>query len=159
MILGFKQEINGKPTYFIEKILSGVGFDYINKYAPKKHSIRSGNRWIAGKTIHMAINVRTKKYIQFNKKIHELSKCISTQKIEIQYSSDRCSYSYQIHDYDKKGNSFTRYVRVMIDGRFIPYEVIKDIAVNDGFDNTLDFFAWFNKPFKGQIIHWTDLKY
>lgn len=28
-----------------------------------------------------------------------------------------------------------------------------------GFDSVKDFFRYFNKDFKGKIIHWTDLKY
>jgi len=30
---------------------------------------------------------------------------------------------------------------------------------NDGFESLQDFFNWFNKPFRGKIIHWTDFKY
>ena len=37
--------------------------------------------------------------------------------------------------------------------------VIEALVQNDGFDSADDFFSYFNKDFKGKIIHWTDLKY
>lgn len=36
---------------------------------------------------------------------------------------------------------------------------IEELAMNDGFESVDQFFAWFNKDWKGKIIHWTDLKY
>jgi hypothetical protein len=65
MVLGFKKEFPwGGPTYFKEKILIGAG--YGPPHPPKIHTIRAGDRWGAGMTIHMANGVRTKNYQQFN---------------------------------------------------------------------------------------------
>ena len=37
--------------------------------------------------------------------------------------------------------------------------ILRELAKNDGFESVEDFFAYFNKDFKGKIIHWTDLQY
>lgn len=36
---------------------------------------------------------------------------------------------------------------------------MRQLAQNDGFETTEDFFAYFNEDFTGKIIHWTDKKY
>jgi hypothetical protein len=38
-------------------------------------------------------------------------------------------------------------------------EQVLELAQNNGFDTVKDFFEYFNKDFKGKIIHWTDFKY
>ena len=48
---------------------------------------------------------------------------------------------------------------VIIDGRYLNYDEIKILSLNDGFDSVQQFFKWFNKDFEGKIIHWTKLKY
>lgn len=35
----------------------------------------------------------------------------------------------------------------------------KTLALNDGFESVKQFFQWFNEPFVGKLIHWTDSKY
>ena len=32
-------------------------------------------------------------------------------------------------------------------------------AKNDGFDSEDEFWEWFDKPFKGVVVHWTNLTY
>lgn len=56
MILNFKTQINGVPTNFKEKILSGQ----------KIHTIRKKGRWKAGDTIHFSTGARSKNYECFN---------------------------------------------------------------------------------------------
>ena len=157
MILGFKTEIKGKPTYFPEKILACVGIDYINKYVPKKHSIRVGKRWFAGRKLHLSIGVRTKKYLQFNKNVKGLEVCKSVQDILIQHRGDHIYVTI-----DNKTESIWCNFK-SIDNDFYSTEVdcpmIYALAKNDGFDSVNDFFRWFNTDFEGQIIHWTDLRY
>lgn len=139
MTLGFKTEINGKPTHFVEKILACYVEDYKNKgFRPKLHTIRKGGRFKEGTKLHLAINVRArkpKKYHQFNSKIPELQYCISEQRIQI------------INGY------------VIIDGDFISDDQIKRLALNDGFDTVDDFWDFFKEDFRGQIIHWTKDRY
>lgn len=80
MILGYTQKINGKPTYFVEKIHSAIlqfiptaDFTTINLFKeydidalaecqPKLHTIREdkNDRWKLGTMIDFFINVRKK---------------------------------------------------------------------------------------------------
>ena len=39
------------------------------------------------------------------------------------------------------------------------FEEIELLAKHDGFNSMEDFFKWFDKDFKGKIIHWTDFRY
>jgi len=157
MTLSFKQEINGKPTHFVEQIhhclfallepevqypfwreVNKKGFDTKNaKGRKKKHTIRtdSKNRWKAGKNIHFVINNRTPERFQFA----PLVICKSVQEISIKPDAET--------------------FRVKIDRHFLSDIQIENLAINDGFDSAEDFFAYFNKDFTGKIIHWTNLKY
>lgn len=127
--------ILGFNPRFPDKILSGE----------KKHTIREDkhNRWEVGRWIHFATGVRTKGYKCFKQEI-----CDGTQTIEIKYI-------YKCSDYPA----------VYIDGRIFAYynpkewETLCTLAKNDGFDSFEDFCKWFNKDFKGKIIHWTKLRY
>ena len=84
MTLSFSQKINDAPTYFPEKILSGLrGMELTREIAnylsqasshakplnfrPKRHTIREDkkDRWKVGAKIHMVINNRTKDRLQF----------------------------------------------------------------------------------------------
>lgn len=111
------------------------------KTGQKKHTIREDkhNRWKAGRVIHFATGVRTEFYEQFKE-----GKCKSVQTIQIDY------------DYIQPVGHC---VNVFIDDRSLHPDEIRILAKNDGFEDTSEFFAWFNKDFKGKIIHWTDLKY
>lgn len=148
MILGFKTQIGGKPTYFVQKILACKMADYQDVFHPKKHTIRAGERWKAGMKIHMAIGVRTKKYFQFNGDGIGLDKVVSTQNIEIKYE-----------------NTNSDFPTVYIDGQKFSIFVTDDapvlirLALNDGFDSFGKFLDWFSSDFSGQIIHWTDEQY
>ncbi len=159
MILGFKQEINSKPTYFAEKIWSMLitnnlsskdefyyysnNMKLISDYSihkPKLHTIRKdeSDRWHKGCLIHPVYNHRQKNQFQFTSTF----KCLGTQKIEIKYHLQE-ELDYQPIIY--------------IDG--IEYHETEQLAINDGFDCINDFFAWFNTDFTGKIIHFTNLKY
>lgn len=156
MVLSFKERFPwGAPTYFREKILLGAGYKWFNNAAvkvsnglilkdeygqrlrPKIHTIRAGIRWTADDAIHMAYGVRSSRYCQFNRLVPGLQVCKSVQHIEIQ----------------RKRAPFIR-----IDGIPIVHQ-LEDLYFNDGFDSPNDFWRWFNEPFKGQIIHFTDFKY
>ncbi len=107
----------------------------------KIHTIRAdkNDRWKTGRLIHAATGVRTKNYKEFC-----LMKCISTQEIKIEY------------DYIM---ALGARVAIWIDGRPLPPGQIDQLARNDGFQSTIDFFDWFDKDFEGKIIHWTEFKY
>ena len=164
MTLGFKQKFPwGEPTYFREKILAGVGIVSINGdnisdgpimkdgFKPKIHTIRAGNRWKTGNKIHMAYGVRTKKYDQFNKGITELETCISTQTIKLWITGSLGQYKE-----DGKREEII-YLNAVVDGKIIQQP--KLLVHNDGFDSIYQFARWFNEPFEGQLIHWTNFRY
>ncbi len=86
MLLPFSQQLNGKPTLFVEKIikcweeqnLKPRNVTELLKVYPydrnkvvgvtsKKHTIREDkkSRWASGKLIHPVINNRTKNMFQF----------------------------------------------------------------------------------------------
>lgn len=161
MNLGFTQVINGKPNHFINKIWLGIsinklttiseyqnsrmahydkfGKDWANSNSdkPKIHTIRidEKNNWKSGKNIHFIINNRTKNRFQFA----PVLKCKSVQEIIISHT-DSLKY-------------------VHINGNCLTESEVEILAINDGFDSLVDFFQYFNKDFKGKIIHWTDVKY
>lgn len=168
MTLGFSQQINGKPNYFIEKIWSGIiqnqlierpefeSRQYRHQFAhrfktiwdiptlapkPKITTIRHDphNRWKAGMNIHPVINNRSTNRFQFAPAIP----CLSVQKIEVEYVDT--------------GIGIMRVIRV--DGLTLGQRDREILAINDGFNSIEDFFAYFNKDFNGKIIHWTDLQY
>jgi len=150
MILGFKTTFPwGEATGFIDKILACV---YPSKYIPKRHTIRTGQRWKAGDWLHMATGVRTAKYQQFNKGVYELAKCRATQRFDLTYRNRDVVALY----IDKK----LKYCK----NRDHVFEVtpgwMDQFAKNDGFNDAEHFFKWFTGSVRnGQVIHWTDLKY
>ena len=175
MILTFSQILNNKQTYFIEKIWSCLYYNRINfeeefneynsefkiKFqgaiflnrgvtAPKRHTIRkdSANRWKADNDIHFTINPRTKNQFQFAPVI----KCVSVQNIWIQSHTKIILVENYLND-DKTitDNCFWKELQK---------DEIINLIKNDGFENTDDFWNYFNQTdFYGKIIHWTNLKY
>jgi len=107
------------------------------KSGMKIHTIREDKtgRWHKGRTIHFwkgnPRNVKNDPYM-FGEHT-----CASTQKIEIK---NKCIY---IDDRELK---------------LLP-EKVELLAIQDGFYSLEEFFEWFDKDFKGKIIHWTDYKY
>lgn len=171
MILPFSTKMNGKPTYFVERIHQSLKSTYFNDSVgfspahvpkdfdfvmfpllePKHHTMREDekDRWKAGNKIDYFINCRQKDMFRFA----PVLPVVSTQKVEIRW--------YEL--FDKK------MVRVFIDNKSfacVKFDGIMIVtgemllfAKNDGFDTIEDFFAYFNEDFKGKIIHWTDLRY
>jgi hypothetical protein len=163
MILGFSTQLNGKPTYFVEKIHSGLlqndllqGFDLGDNHEfdldklcsckPKLHTLRDDPKdcWHAGIMIDFFINVRTKKMFRFAPVVP----VVSTQKVTMIYL-------------------FGKIIYISIGNReLLPHEK-EQFAINDGFDNWDDFFNYFyliikqteDNFLKRKLIHWTDLKY
>lgn len=163
MILGFSTKINGKPTFFVDKIWSGLidhklssiytcryyeskreeitpnEFAIVPHYTPKIHTIREDkkNRWRVNMKIDFFINVRTKLMFQFAPK----QRVLRIQNIEIintEFMNDKI---------------------ITIDGKVLVTSEINLLAMNDGFETTKDFFDYFDKDFSGKLIHWTNLRY
>ena len=48
---------------------------------------------------------------------------------------------------------------VKIDGGILNPREIETLAINDGFENSEEFFCFFNKDYQGEILHFTKLRY
>lgn len=178
-----KGRLSNKPTFFCEKIWSGLlrffklkqyeefakmheekygntngfGYEEIHIYE-KIHTIREDktNRWKKGNTINFYIGARTVDMFNFAPDVE----CKSTQKIRIKVIEnpivDIVSYTLE---HKLNGETYKKAFSVYVDDYFLDTETLKDLAHNDGFESLEDFFEWFNEDFTGKIIHWTDLKY
>lgn len=167
MILGFSTQLNGKETFFVEKIQTALRLPYFkdsvgfseqhvpprmnfyvkSKCKPKLHTIREdkNNRWEVGTMIDFFINVRKKDMFRFAPKVP----VVSTQEVLMTY------YHSDV-------------IQISIDGReLFSYTERLEFAINDGFDCWEDFFNFFYPKIKlakkecytVKLIHWTDLKY
>ncbi len=167
MTLAFSIELNGKKTMFVEKILSGLrdfenfeGFtlsdiykhdlDYLETAIPKIHTIRSdrAKRWKKGNSIHFVINNRTKNRFQF---VSQTFPVISTQMIWIRPSNKSILVEKHINT-DQSWNDTFYWHELSEEEKVL-------LMVNDGFDDDLSFWEYFNREFAGVIICWTDYKY
>lgn len=66
-----------------------------------------------------------------------VGECTKIDQIEIRYTS--CGKGLQW---------------VAINDKYISYQEIEQLAIDDGFDSIVDFMKWFSEDFKGRIIHW-----
>ncbi len=131
-----------------------------NVSLPKIHTIRrdENERWKPGMDIHFVINSRTKDRFQFAPVV----KCTSVQTIEISCANhlsindEYVSYYGEIELY---GEKWGYALNVKIDGRQVGSIEVETLAKNDGFDSVYDFYKYFDKEFKGRLIHWTNLRY
>lgn len=160
MNLGFSTEINGKETLFVDTIIEGLinnelisQNDYnhfVNLYIDKGHTFSwlkeqkihtiredKNNRWKIGNKIHFIINNRTKNRFQFAPVLYVKN----IQPIKIY-------------------NVFNDRSAVEIDGKLLTNKQIDQLAANDGFFSTDDFWDFFSgSDFEGKIIHWTNYLY
>ena len=132
MILGFKKQ-------FVEPILEGR----------KIHTIRedSHDRWKPGNTIQFATGIRTKNYNCFKEGV-----CLGVQTIQIMHTIGTVTVYID-------GSAFGSVFHHGLDDIYEYSNDLLDLAKNDGFEDLESFFKWFNKDFKGKLIHWTDFKY
>ncbi len=175
----------GQKTNFIEKIWSGFpsGFkeledkycikmgenkpfwDISQLYTPKFNTIRQGHKWKegdffkpmcwAGKPYNKTENGLWK--IQFAPEIQV--KRVINFKLITEDDDGESDWSY----IDINGKHYTCYANEYL------HTTIKQLALNDGFEDPQDFFEWFqpnrtrkqrdegeSKVFDGQIIIWND---
>jgi len=121
-----------------DKIGIYINTDGYEAIRPKKHTIRAPRkkRQIrAGDKLHLAIFNRSTSRLQFAPTL----KCTHIDEIAIHW---------EIFPGQSR-------VVVLVNGRRLSADEVRELAINDGFDNTHDFFQWFNQDFKGYIIHWT----
>jgi hypothetical protein len=140
-------------------------------YNPKIHTFREDphDRWKPGMSIQMVYrgkNYSIKDY--FNKGIPELSKCISTQKIEINWNrgQDQDEWDELATMMGIEWSRVTIYIDGIeycganICGGYIAHgPKINELANNDGFNGVDPFLKYFKNDFIGKVIHWTDKRY
>ncbi|MEO6176960.1 MAG: hypothetical protein ABIP27_17535 [Flavobacterium circumlabens] len=174
MILGFSTQINGKETFFVEKIWQSFpdefsidNFDDFQwdkhynfnvdavDFTPKLHTIRldKNDHWKKGRKIDFIINVRKKNMLRFA----PVLPVVSTQKVEIKWYFNPGTNICRI-EIDNKGFAVAMW-HVGFDKNPTYSPQLLAFVQNDGFDSVEDFFNYFDKDFLGKIIHWTDLKY
>lgn len=176
MILPFSTQLNGKPTYFVEKIWAGIenrfaeitkegkrylmpeeyfncldlGFENMKAFKPKIHTIREDKkeRWRPGIKIDFFINCRQKDMFRFA----PVLPVVSVQKIEIYY--------FPLTTIPVRKVPVVKIDGIIIyDAAGINHRQMYELAINDGFESIEDFFNYFNEDFTGKIIHWTGEKY
>lgn len=178
MILPYSQVLNGKETFFVEKITQGLySSNYVNEEVRKQmleykwpkndyfkyiwsckddfndkiHTIRKDekNRWQPGKLIHFVINNRSKRMWRFA----PIIPVVSTQEIIIISTVIRF---YVLID----GVAYAEIFKLKTYDDNSPMgKKMNILARNDGFDDYADFMRYFDSGFKGKIIHWTNFKY
>lgn len=168
MILPFSTQMNGKPTYFVERIweailtkgilcnaveMAQIGTKalpenyLVGTHKPKLHPIREdkNDRWQEGKRIDFFINCRQKDMFRFA----PVLPVVSIQEVLMTYS-------------------YNDLIQISIDENELFGHIERlEFARNDGFDTWEDFFNYFypkiiaapKQVYTAKLIHWTDLKY
>lgn len=160
MILKFSTQINGKPTFFAEKIKKSLrtninygfgqmyvppdfNFYVLDKCNPKHHTIRKddNNELNEGDVIEMRTNPGD---FVFAPPIT----IISTQKIVLEFDD-------------------INFINILIDNKFLELDELVEFVKNDGFDSYTAFHDYFYSKMqelgtytlRRKLIHWTTLKY
>jgi hypothetical protein len=98
----------------------------------KIHTAQIGGRWSVGRKIHFSTGNRTPEYNCFMEGIvFRVDRVLMQPEGRKIYINDSILSNYQ-------------------KSAFI---------INDGFRSSEDFWKWFNQPFIGQLVQWTDLIY
>lgn len=162
MIVGYKEKFPwGDPTDFEKKILASQipNTAELLEVVPKIHTIRKdeSDRWHRARQnflkIHHTVHVRQKTQRTF-----WINECTGIQDMEITW--EECDpMMVRILPVINSPEWHGRIPRVYIDSIEIGLDMILQLAKNDGFNSTTDFFRWFHEDFAGKIIHWTDFRY
>ena len=170
MILPFSTQINGKPTYFVERIIGGLfdadinndlrlppsfSYEKLRTIPGKIHSIREdkNDRWRPGIIIDFFINVRQKNMLRFAPKIP----VTTTQRFCLEWHRNKDSTVARIY-IDRRSFACVIWNKGHEDNPIITGKLL-EFAQNDGFDTIDEFFKYFNTDFKGKLIHWTNKTY
>ncbi|WP_407479930.1 hypothetical protein [Elizabethkingia anophelis] len=141
----YSKYLDGKPTFFKERIAKGcypdlnVNYNPFHSFRPKIHTIRRNE---------------------------EYRLCIG-EKLEMFYD-DGCEKIADIDCTDVQ-DVFMTWINgqfeVSVDDKYMYYTEITELALNDGFESYQDFRNYFIKKmdsngcYSGYIIHWTNFKY
>lgn len=145
---------DGTTTNFREKILmiglndrrrltdllvNGVVHPY--GFKPKLHTVRESFRVRKGMNLCLA-NWEGKAYRSKVDKFVVDIPCLETQRVNIIW-----------------GKWAIEVPIIKVDGKVLSPEKMRELAVNDGFNDLKDFCRHFNKSATYNLIHWTNLKY
>ena len=177
MILSFKTKTNDKPTYFPEKIITGL---FQNKIISKDKAIELFYPETLKKLIpmeyHGTKNDVAISKIKFDNSVNHFPKIHTIRKDEKNRWKPGMLIDFFINARQKDMFRFAprvpvvsiQYIGILhyrdnpevnIDGRYLFPSEVETLANNDGFESVAAFFKYFNEDFNGKIIHWTDLKY
>lgn len=179
MTLGFSQELNGKPTYFIEKIWQSIlenrshgsadYLEYQNAYLVMFGKYWDGTNHLTHEPVdakHHTIRLHRRSKDgsvspnQWNES-HEIHFAVNNQtKNRFQFAPVYPIISIQDIFISHHNGRF----EITIDENYLYIPEQEKLAKNDGFDSLDDFKEYFipqmnDDSFSGIIIHWTNLKY
>ena len=187
MILPFSTQLNGKPTYFIEKIWrslesnklveyevwekfieecelnNSIDYDYLchtfgDSNKGKIHTIREDKKNRWKPGILIDFFINCRQ-----KDMFRFAPQISVVSVQEVFMTRRG------HDLEITISKVDSYIGG--DDFYLYHDAKKQLALNDGFDSLIDFNLYFleridenykqtgNSWFKGKIIHWTDERY
>lgn len=187
MILGFKTKINGKPTYFVEKIqalllevgrinnnydfqrdVAGFVYEHLKKDNNEINDLELAKRYASIypklHTIREDKTGRWKPGMMIDFFINVRTKNMfrfapGVPVVSIQKIEIVWHSDSRNLELSKLAPKRFNYVDVIVDNNILYFEDVKLLAQNDGFNDIYDFFFYFNQDFSGKIIHWTDKQY
>ena len=130
-------------------------FECLIKESIKEHTIRAdkSNRWKVGNSIQFwngnprNVHAKNKPY-QFGTGV-----CSRIEKIEFYWWKPENKELYP-NPFDDAENE--RYCDVYLNGEVLNTDMVEALAINDGFENSIEFFEFFNDSFVGKLIFWKD---
>lgn len=176
MNLPFTRFVDGKETYFPEKIIAGLVQEKIIPISKASELIRDSGYPESHPMYY--IDTCREYFRTINPKFHTFRPNLKGAwkpgvMIDFMFWSGRPYWSKPVRFAPRLPVVSVQNIRISYTA--IPYppavfvgnglmrrlkpEEVEVLARNDGFDSISDFFKWFNKDFQGSIIHWTDLKY
>lgn len=175
MTLGFSTQLNGKPTYFPEKIVTGLEHNKIITFSEAEYLFDSN---IISKN-GLCYRIKLDGTIDYKPKLHTIredknDRWIAGTKIDFFINCRQPTMFrfapvlpvvstqniYITYTLAKKAMVFIDDVCYYMQDLSLEHNhKMLHLAQNDGFNTIEDFFEYFSEDFKGKIIHWTDLKY
>ena len=172
MILPFSTQLNKKPTYFPEKILSGL----LKEFDKKNQQFQSTPEFIYDYGNFVGYNSVDAILENVDKKVPKLHTIREDKnnrwrvgtKIDFfinarQKNMYRFAPVLPVVSIQKIQIIHAEFINdiiiIMIDNRKLNLSETQQLAWNDGFENLYEFILFFNKDFEGKIIHWTNYIY
>lgn len=186
MILPFSTQLNGKPTYFVEKILNSLIIEAEIKGFEDEYFGQLVSQYIEP-FLKISNYLDYKELIEkastLNPKIHTLrgdekNRWTKGKNIDFfincrQKNMFRFAPTIPVVSVQKVEITLMHWARfgiryetkqgkvftIKVDDNYLNDSMFEEFAQNDGFDTVEEFFQYFNEDFEGKIIHWTDKRY